>query len=958
MKKSTLLYRRLALVAIAFGLLVFISPHVHAQGFFTHTGHNNIGLEGALFGFLPDGYEVKVSYTTLSEEFCAGYLDLNLEGVETGWSNECYPIELGPTSTSRYFWLPDGDLLSIQTTWADTLLHIIKMQPGGDTLWHSTISLDYNWVINILDVEQNGAGEIFICASKFDDLQQQTNEFFLAKFDPGGNLLWQRNDLVFQSAVFVATTVAPMPDGGCVYSSLETNGVSQSHSLTRITSDGEVDWKQPLLYFYPNILTDDAGNIYALWAKNTPPDTDMRLTKRDPQGQILWENDLNETGITHYTVAMAKAVNGDILTINYRTIFSQSDFDLDFARFTPNGGLLWKKNFSFLQQQGGSFSIYAAGTPDNGFIVAGMLEDSLFVLKMGPNGEVYPGTLNGQLALDANVNCLNDTMEQPLAHWLVTLSGDVNLFAATDSTGHYQLGDVPAGDYQLSVVPLSGIWEPCPAVVPVGIPDTGSTEIQQDFSIQALVDCPFMTIDLSTPLLRRCFENTYTVYYCNNGSIAADSAFVEITLDPALDFNGANIPFTQNGDVLHFPLGTVAALECGSFQFTVTPDCDSTVIGQTLCVDAIVFPDTICNPPLNWSGATLVGSAACESDSIRFTLRNIGTAPSTPALDFIVVDDHVIMMQTPLPSLAPGGEYIAATPANGSNWRFMAEQEPNHPGNEPVSVGVEGCGGFIFPSFLLQFPNSDGNPFSALDCQEVIGSWDPNDKSATPGGVKDEHYIEPGTPLTYRIRFQNTGTDTAFTVVVRDTLSAWLDPATLRTGASSHPYTFELSGTGILTFTFHNIALPDSNVNEPASHGFVQFTTGQRADVPLGTVLENRAGIYFDFNPVVLTNTVWHTVDTGFLKIYVNTEEPEYLNPDLHIFPNPASETVFVTFPDENAAPGGHLRLFDVFGKKLREINVDEHVTEFRRGTLPAGIYWLEWENDKKMIRRGKIVLK
>lgn len=948
MEKFTLLYRPLTLAVLA----IFIVLNASAQGFFTRTSHHNIGLEGAHFEFLPDGYEVRASYTTLSEEFCAGYLNLNSEGTETGWSEVCYPIEIGVFSTSRYFWLPDGDLLSVRTTLIDTSLHFIKMQPGGDTLWHVVFPQNQLWSLYILDVEQNDAGEIFIGGAK-GQANLTAVQLFLTKFDASGNLLWQRNDLIAQSANYALMTIAPMPDGGCVYSSVEVYSASKVHSLTRITSTGDTDWQQPLTDYYHHILTDDAGNMYAFWAEYELPGTDMRLTKRDPQGQVLWENDLPEAG---YTVAMASAVNGDILTVNYKPDSSQFYFNLDFSRFNSNGALLWKKDFPFLQRTNPSFSIFPEGTPDNGFIVAGMLDDSLFVLKMGPNGVVFPGSIYGQLKIDENVNCLNDTLEQPLSNWLLTLSGNIDLFATTDISGAYEINDVPGGDYQLAVVPISNVWEPCPAAVAVTIPDTVVTTVQQDFSIQALTDCPFMTVALSTPLLRRCFENTYTVHYCNNGSVAADSAFVEIILDPGLDFNWASIPFVQNGNEFHFPIGTVAALECGSFMFRVTPDCDSTEIGQTLCVSAAIFPDTICNPPLNWSGATLVGSAVCESDSIRFILRNIGNAPSTQALDFIVVDDHVIMMQAPLPSLDPGGEYLAAAPANGNNWRFMAEQEPNHPGNESVSVGVEGCGGNPFPGFLLQFPNTDGNPFSALDCQEVIGSWDPNDKNATPRGVKDEHFIEPGTDLTYKIRFQNTGTDTAFTVVVRDTLSPWLDPATLRVGASSHPNTFELSGTGILTFTFANIALPDSNVNEPASHGFVQFSIDQRADIPLGTILENRAGIYFDFNPVVLTNTVWHTVDTGFLKMYVSTDEPDYPSRDLHIFPNPASETTFVTLPDENTARGGHLRLFDVFGRKLLEKNAPETVTEIRRGSLPAGVYWVEWESDSKVIWRGKVV--
>ncbi|MCB0556652.1 MAG: hypothetical protein KDD02_24110, partial [Phaeodactylibacter sp.] len=64
-----------------------------------------------------------------------------------------------------------------------------------------------------------------------------------------------------------------------------------------------------------------------------------------------------------------------------------------------------------------------------------------------------------------------------------------------------------------------------------------------------------------------------------------------------------------------------------------------------------------------------------------------------------------------------------------------------------------------------------------------------NDKQGFPRGYGDEHYIYPGTDLEYLVRFQNTGNDTAFLVVIRDTLSEFLDIATVRPGAASHPYT-------------------------------------------------------------------------------------------------------------------------------------------------------------------------
>lgn len=104
------------------------------------------------------------------------------------------------------------------------------------------------------------------------------------------------------------------------------------------------------------------------------------------------------------------------------------------------------------------------------------------------------------------------------------------------------------------------------------------------------------------------------------------------------------------------------------------------------------------------------------------------------------------------------------------------------------------------------------------ETQIVRGSFDPNDKSVLPEGD-----IETSDTLSYLVRFQNVGTDTAFNVVVRDLLDANLDLNTLEVGASSHPFTFNIVDPRELVWTFSNINLPDSTTDEAASHGFVKF---------------------------------------------------------------------------------------------------------------------------------------
>jgi hypothetical protein len=145
----------------------------------------------------------------------------------------------------------------------------------------------------------------------------------------------------------------------------------------------------------------------------------------------------------------------------------------------------------------------------------------------------------------------------------------------------------------------------------------------------------------------------------------------------------------------------------------------------------------------------------------------------------------------------------------------------------------------------------------------VRGSFDPNDKEVSPQGLGSAGDIFPGTELTYGIRFQNTGTATAFTVIIRDTLDPALDIGTVQPGASSHSNMFEILGQRELRWTFVDINLPDSNVNEPASHGFVSFKAHILPEVPFGTVLNNTAGICFDYNLPVLTNTVSNRLMNG-----------------------------------------------------------------------------------------------
>jgi PKD repeat protein len=144
----------------------------------------------------------------------------------------------------------------------------------------------------------------------------------------------------------------------------------------------------------------------------------------------------------------------------------------------------------------------------------------------------------------------------------------------------------------------------------------------------------------------------------------------------------------------------------------------------------------------------------------------------------------------------------------------------------------------------------------------VRASYDPNDKQVTPRGMGPLGLIEQTEQqMQYTVRFQNTGNDTAFYVVIRDTIDTrTLDIFSFQSRLSSHPYQLSMDHDSILVFRFNNINLPDSATNPLGSQGFVSFELSHNGTLPIGTRIENRAAIYFDFNDPIITNTVLNTV--------------------------------------------------------------------------------------------------
>jgi len=574
--------------------------------------------------------------------------------------------------------------------------------------------------------------------------------------------------------------------------------------------------------------------------------------------------------------------------------------------------------------------------------------------------EILQG-VSGKIFVDSNENCQLDADEEGIGGYTVRYTLDQGLTyteaSPSDASGNYNmLFDVQptAGELTIELLMPNGLGNSCVTSYTYTTPLTDFEIL--DFPVQLVTDCDYMHTDISAPFLRRCFPTPYTVSYCNYSTEAVDNVELTVTLDPAMVIGEVSLPYTDLGNnILLFELETVESGDCGLINLEVVLDCN-TPLGATKCVQASISPNECNDPGLNWSGASLIVNGECDEEAgkVNFNITNEGTGTMATPLAFIVVEDVVMYMQTPI-QLGPNESEPLEFDANGSTWRVAIEQEAGHPSLSSPTAFVEGCGGYGSTGMANQFAMDDLDPFISIDCQEVIAAFDPNDKRAFPEGYSDQHFIEPNTSIEYNIRFQNTGTDTAFTVRIEDRLSSLLDETSVEAGASSHSYRMEVQDDGLLIFHFENIMLPDSNVNEVASHGFVQFRVNQKPDNQLGMVIENTAEIYFDFNEEIVTNTVSHTLGMNF--IISETNEVFVPNLDLIVAPNPfhSQATFTLNGVDINE---GTIELYDVFGRMVKQDTFSGNQYELNRESLPIGTYFFRFLDKNRLLVNGKIMVK
>lgn len=739
---------------------------------------------------------------------------------------------------------------------SNTDFYVLKFTGSGTILWEKTFggsqreelddvkeTADGGWVLG--GATYSGDGDVIPPTNHSYDSTK--SEVWLIKVSPLGNKVWTKtfggsehehlNRIIGnQTDGFLIACFSNSTDGD-----FQDFNAYNSAWLLNLDNAGNVIWKKRQANF--NTIQDvlkTQGSGYVLLGDTATfggfTKTNILMAKIDSEGNSIWQKIHDPHNIDYELDARLFQLQDGSFTFlaSTETIDTAThqllDIDVVLYKTDSNGNLLWQKAYNGSQREYATMRLKnndnllvnvvtfsADGDFSTGFNQPGNTEnEDVWLIEIDPDGnEIYKQVFGGAGDDYAGIEMLNDQM------FLIGASNSFGTVSGDYSLWITKVG--PANNIKATAYldnnsnGIKDADEPFTTRATIYATKQGSTIYSQKLSNGVFI----LSVDTGNYVV----NITNTGYYIPNPS-TVNSSFSTYFNTDSISFALQPIPNKQDLQVTLFPLTPARPGFAASYQ--------------------VQYKNV---------GTTTISSG--KVSLVKDTRLNFITSLPTPAS--ITADT----LQWGYSNFAPGQTAslqinftVAAPPASnfGDTLKLLAT---------------------IYPVAGDETPADD----TAILKQRVVGSYDPNDKTERNGGLITPAFISKGEALLYTIRFQNTGTDTAFGVAVRDTLSNKVDVATLEIISASHLYKLEIEDS-ILIWQFDNILLPDSTTNEAASHGYIVYRIRPKATVFGGEIIHNTASIYFDFNLPVLTNDASTLVKAnlavlpqGLLSFYGNRQE-------------------------------------------------------------------------------------
>ncbi|MCF8464866.1 MAG: T9SS type A sorting domain-containing protein [Flavobacteriales bacterium] len=434
------------------------------------------------------------------------------------------------------------------------------------------------------------------------------------------------------------------------------------------------------------------------------------------------------------------------------------------------------------------------------------------------------------------------------------------------------------------------------------------------------------------------------VFWDENGNCQQDPNEVLI---PNVRFDiqpGNGIAWTnQNGEF-------AIMMEPGNYTFEHSPmnpwyisnTCQNGSLPVTVVADSnaldVCFADNVI--PFIDLSATIASNAinACFFNSQHVSICNHGTIPAT---------DVTVTVQIPG---FTGTSNPNFTESSDSTWTLFIPslaagvcQQYNFYGTAACDTSMIGTVACLSVEISSAGIDADPSNNQMSFCDSVGVSYDPNDirvlSQTQEEGWRTQEYINDDDEMTYMVRFQNTGTGPAYNVIVKNPLSSHLDHQSIELVAASHNQYMQMID-GELSVHFLGIQLPDSASDPIGSQGYFIYKVRQPYGNPLGTLIENQANIFFDFNAPVATNTTEN-------EILLITGIDDNVISHVNIFPNPTTGELILSNADPRNAVTS-VEVIDTQGRLLLK-QTGAGISKVDLGTLSTGIYLLRIETEKGM---------
>jgi uncharacterized repeat protein (TIGR01451 family) len=848
---------------------------------------------------------------------------------------------------------------------------VYKMDTLGNFLWVRNLQDPVSQIpgvrMSLSSIIYTSQNEILICGY-FNDTVHINNVFyqapsnsargFLVKLDAltgnfisvdvasaqfGSSLSLLRNDA--QGNILLAGTSL----GQVQFSNFSLGGSGTGSFLAKLTASGNLIWQVPIdngLFWGAlfNSIHADVNNdiLIALDTRNAPNviigsntinlpfqhglNHYFAIVKIDQNGNFMWLNQVD--GLCNLYINESEA-NGDFyvhgfmdsMVVYQNTTFTSllNSNDMFMARMNSNGNIIWHKLFGssrddeirYLEKDRNGNLIFC-GYFSNGFKV---------------NNTSLIATIGKITAMMGSID--------PTGNWKWLTQADLNTVSTFTRLVH-----VTSGNNMIGFLSYSN-WQGGPTPMPVrfwGVSAPGAGGGGNIYFLEN--NRNYMT--------GRTFIDSNNNGSLDVGEAAAPYVRVDLALGSAFTFSDAAGNFvmpTPNGNhslqVNSPPYNyAVNTNPMPSAQFLIGGELDTAnhigLLGPTGLND------------LSIQIIPLTRARYYRPHAYEIIYRNEGTSVQNATISFTI------------PQLV---NFIGSTPSANSVNNFtytysVLNLQPLQSGSIQFLIDFTNLvylpTDTIFTYASITSALNDAFPQNNIheDTSLIWTPYDPNYKTVSNTHLNPAE-LAANPWLHYTIHFQNLGNDTAFHVVIQDSLSDNLMLSTLQLEESSDPVELTINSMGKATFTFYNIQLPDSGTDYVGSCGYVKYKVKPKTSLVPDDVISNFADIYFDYNDPIRTDTAI-TYITWPVSMQASLSSSQ-----LHAYPNPIRNGVLYLEWDKISSQS-FVEIYAASGQIIQRHVLSEqpgfHKISIQNLGLPTGVYFCSLK-DQDSVHHFRIMI-